>query len=157
MPESLAVTVKFEAPAVVGVPEIAPALLRVNPAGKLPLVTLQVMVPTPPLDCKLALYGSADHAVRQGRGGDGQLGIDGDAECLVRGLLRRAGIGGCDGEIRDARRRGRAGNRARTAQGSTPPARLPVVTLQLMVPVPPEAARRRCRPYPPHRWRATLW
>lgn len=51
----MARTVKLEAPAVVGVPEIAPAPFMDNPAGKVPLATLQVMVPTPPLDCKLAL------------------------------------------------------------------------------------------------------
>ena len=52
----MAVTVKLEAPAVVGVPEIAPALLRVNPAGRVPVVTLQAAVPTPPVDCNAALY-----------------------------------------------------------------------------------------------------
>ena len=51
----MAVTVKLEAPAVVGVPAINPAPLMVNPAGKEPLVTLRVMVPTPPLACTLAL------------------------------------------------------------------------------------------------------
>lgn len=55
VPESLAVTVKFEVPAAVGVPEIAPAVLMVNPAGKEPLVTLRVMAPTPPLVCTLAV------------------------------------------------------------------------------------------------------
>lgn len=52
----MAVTVKLEVPVVVGVPEIVPELLNVNPAGKLPL-SLQVMVPTPPVDCSAALYG----------------------------------------------------------------------------------------------------
>ena len=56
MPESLAWTVKLEVPAVVGVPEIAPAPLMANPAGKLPEETLQVMVPTPPLDWRVAVY-----------------------------------------------------------------------------------------------------
>jgi len=37
------------------VPDITPAPLRLNPAGKLPELTLQVMVPTPPVDCKLTL------------------------------------------------------------------------------------------------------
>ena len=38
--ESVTVTVKFEVPVVpVGVPEIAPALLKVKPAGKVPAVT----------------------------------------------------------------------------------------------------------------------
>ena len=41
--ESLTCTVKFEVPAVVGVPEITPLLApRVKPAGKLPLMMLQV-------------------------------------------------------------------------------------------------------------------
>ncbi|MGD0922779.1 MAG: hypothetical protein ABSA70_13580 [Terriglobia bacterium] len=40
--ESVAVTVKFEVAAAVGVPEIDPELLSVRLAGKLPLVTLQV-------------------------------------------------------------------------------------------------------------------
>jgi hypothetical protein len=40
----------------VGVPEITPELLIANPAGKLPEDTVQVMVPTPPLDWRLALY-----------------------------------------------------------------------------------------------------
>ena len=56
VPESLAVTVKLVVPAVVGVPEIVPVLLKFNPAGKLPLVTLQVMVPVPPATCNVALY-----------------------------------------------------------------------------------------------------
>ena len=51
----MAVTVKLELPAVVGVPVIAPALLRVNPAGRLPVVTLQVTVPEPPVDCRVTL------------------------------------------------------------------------------------------------------
>lgn len=42
--------------AVVGMPEIAPAAPKVSPAGNVPLATLQVMVPTPPLDARLALY-----------------------------------------------------------------------------------------------------
>jgi len=52
----LAVTVKLEPPPVVGVPEIAPEVLKLNPAGKLPVVTLQVMVPTPPVACNVVLY-----------------------------------------------------------------------------------------------------
>jgi hypothetical protein len=48
--ESLTPTVKVELPAAVGVPEITPVLaLRVNPAGKLPVLTLQVYGATPPL------------------------------------------------------------------------------------------------------------
>jgi hypothetical protein len=41
--ESATPTVKFAVPAAVGVPEITPVLaLRDNPAGRLPLLTLQV-------------------------------------------------------------------------------------------------------------------
>lgn len=55
VPELVAVTVKFVVPAVVGVPEIVPELINVNPAGKLPGVVLQVIVPTPPALCSVAL------------------------------------------------------------------------------------------------------
>jgi hypothetical protein len=48
VPESVAVTVKGTVPAAVGVPEMAPAPLKFNPPGKLPLVTLQLIVPVPP-------------------------------------------------------------------------------------------------------------
>ncbi len=54
MPESTAETAKFVVPAVVGDPEILPALLNVNPAGKLPWDTLQVIVPVPPAFCSVA-------------------------------------------------------------------------------------------------------
>jgi hypothetical protein len=48
--------VKLEAPGVVGVPEIAPALLKERPAGSVePEAKLQVSVPAPPLACKVAL------------------------------------------------------------------------------------------------------
>jgi hypothetical protein len=41
--ESVTVTVKLEVPVVpLGVPEITPALLKANPAGKLPDVRLHV-------------------------------------------------------------------------------------------------------------------
>ena len=43
----VAVTVKVEVPAVVGVPVILPSSLRRNPAGRVPLVTLHVMVGSP--------------------------------------------------------------------------------------------------------------
>ena len=56
VPESVAVTVKFVVAAAVGVPEIVPELLKFRPAGKLPVVTLQVMVPVPPVACKGAEY-----------------------------------------------------------------------------------------------------
>jgi SpoU rRNA methylase family enzyme len=36
LPESVAVAAKLKTPLVVGVPEIAPALERVSPAGRLP-------------------------------------------------------------------------------------------------------------------------
>jgi hypothetical protein len=42
LPESVAVTAKLYAPLVVGVPEIAPALERLRPAGRLPELSDQV-------------------------------------------------------------------------------------------------------------------
>lgn len=56
VPESVAVTVKFVVAAVVGVPEIVPEVLSFRPPGKLPVVTLQVIVPAPPVDCRVAEY-----------------------------------------------------------------------------------------------------
>ncbi len=56
--ESVTVTVKFdvllEDP--VGVPEITPALLKLNPAGKLPAVTAQLYGGTPPVAWSVWLY-----------------------------------------------------------------------------------------------------
>jgi hypothetical protein len=39
---SVTVTVKGNVPAVVGIPEIMPALFRVKPVGRVPVVTAQV-------------------------------------------------------------------------------------------------------------------
>ena len=48
---------KFDVPAAVGVPEIAPvAAFRVNPVGSVPAVTDQVIGAVPPADCSVALY-----------------------------------------------------------------------------------------------------
>ena len=47
VPESVAVTVKLDVPALVGVPEMAEPL-TVKPPGKVPAVTLQLMAPVPP-------------------------------------------------------------------------------------------------------------
>jgi hypothetical protein len=46
---SLTCTVKLEVPAVVGVPVIAPAVLRLNPAGRAPTVVDQVYGVVPPV------------------------------------------------------------------------------------------------------------
>ena len=51
----MAETVKLAVPAAVGDPEIVPELLRVNPAGKLPCETLQVMGLVPPALFSVAL------------------------------------------------------------------------------------------------------
>jgi hypothetical protein len=56
VPESVAVTVTFAVAAAVGVPEIVPELLRFRPAGKLPVVTVQVIAPDPPVACKVVEY-----------------------------------------------------------------------------------------------------
>ena len=56
--ESVAVTVKLTWPTDVplGVPEITPvAAFNVRPAGRLPVVTDQVMGAIPPVDCKVWL------------------------------------------------------------------------------------------------------
>lgn len=50
---SVTVTVKLEVPAVVGVPEITPAALRLNPAGKVPDVTDHVYGAVPPAACSV--------------------------------------------------------------------------------------------------------
>ena len=55
VPESVAETVKLAVPAAVGDPEILPELIKVNPDGKLPWETLQVIVPVPPPLCNVAL------------------------------------------------------------------------------------------------------
>jgi hypothetical protein len=46
---SVANTVNDAGPSAVGAPLISPALLRVSPLGKLPLLTLYVYGPVPPL------------------------------------------------------------------------------------------------------------
>lgn len=48
MAESVAVTVNVVVPAVVGLPAIV-APLKLSPDGRLPVVTLQLMVPVPPV------------------------------------------------------------------------------------------------------------
>ena len=53
--ESATCTVKVEDPTVVGVPEIAPALLKVSPAGRLPDARVQVYGVTPPTAARVAL------------------------------------------------------------------------------------------------------
>jgi hypothetical protein len=53
--ESVAVTVKLEVPAVVGMPEITPFAAKTNPVGRDPGGTVQVMGVAPPADSKVAL------------------------------------------------------------------------------------------------------
>lgn len=53
--ESVTFTVKFDVPAVVGVPVIAPPLM-LKPAGKLPELIEYVSVPAPPVTAMLWLY-----------------------------------------------------------------------------------------------------
>jgi hypothetical protein len=47
--ESVAVTVKFDVPGIVGVPETSPADDNDNPAGSVPAVTANVYGDVPPL------------------------------------------------------------------------------------------------------------
>src|ERR1051326_5988286 len=51
---SSASTVNVELPAVVGVPESTPALLRVKPTGKVPLERVQVYGDWPPLTARVS-------------------------------------------------------------------------------------------------------
>jgi hypothetical protein len=53
---SVTVTVKVDVPIVVGVPEISPAELNDNPAGKLPVVTANVYGLVPPVATTDWLY-----------------------------------------------------------------------------------------------------
>jgi hypothetical protein len=53
--ESVTVTVKLEFPALVGVPESAPAELRVRPAGRELAVVLHVYGGVPPVAAKVRL------------------------------------------------------------------------------------------------------
>ena len=50
---SLTVAVKFELPLAVGAPEMIPADERVSPVGRLPDVTDQLYVATPPVACRV--------------------------------------------------------------------------------------------------------
>src|ERR1035438_4279430 len=78
---SVACTVKVALTIVVGVPVIAPVpLSKLNPAGKLPVVMLQVKggVPVPLVTCTAALYrtltatfGKLDSKITGGTGGAG--------------------------------------------------------------------------------------
>ena len=53
---SVTFTVNVVLPAVVGMPEIVPRLLKERPVGREePLARLQVSVPAPPVTCRLAL------------------------------------------------------------------------------------------------------
>src|SRR5689334_340609 len=55
--ESFTCTVKLLVPAVVGVPEIAPAGESASPAGRLPLATVHWLPPLPPLAASVWEYG----------------------------------------------------------------------------------------------------
>ena len=53
---SVAVTSNVNVPVAVGVPEITPPELNVNPPGKLPLLRLNVYEPLPPLAAIVCVY-----------------------------------------------------------------------------------------------------
>ena len=54
--ESVALTVKLDVPAVVGVPVMLPLAANANPVGSAPAETDQVIGVAPPVDCSVALY-----------------------------------------------------------------------------------------------------
>ena len=57
--ESVAITTREEEPDVLGVPEMVPLLLRERPGGNaVPVPRVHVTGGVPPLDCKVALYGT---------------------------------------------------------------------------------------------------
>jgi hypothetical protein len=56
---SVALTVKLKLPAAVGVPESAPLLLKVTPAGSAPLVMANVYGDVPPLAVIVCAYAAA--------------------------------------------------------------------------------------------------
>ena len=135
----MAWTVKLAVPAVVGVPEIAPELLIANPAGKLPEETVQVTVPTPPLDWRVAVYAAL--TTPEGRvvvvmTSLGLMVMVNACFAVWGGVLESvavtvkfvvpAAVGVPEMSPEPLR--------------VNPPGRLPVVTLQLMEPVPPVAA-----------------
>ena len=55
-PESVTVTVKELVPAVVGVPDKTPAVLKVRPAGSVPVDTVQLKGAVPPDAVRVRLY-----------------------------------------------------------------------------------------------------
>jgi hypothetical protein len=124
---------------VVGVPEIAPELLIVNPAGKLPEATVQVTVPTPPLDWRGAVYAAL--TVPEGRvvvvmTSLGLMVMVNACLAVWGGVLESAAV-----TVKFVAP-GAVGVPEMSPEPLrvNPPGRLPVVTLQLMVPVPPEVA-----------------
>ena len=135
----MASTVKLELPAALGVPEIVPELLRVNPAGKLPEATLHLIVPTPPLDWRLALYAALTTPL--GR----ELVVITSMALMVMLSDWFAVWGGVPESVAVT-----VNLLAPAAVGVpemtpellklSPPGKLPEVTLQLMEPVPPVAA-----------------
>ena len=50
---SVTCAVKFAVPVAVGVPVIAPALLSDRPVGREPLLTVQTLLPAPPLAARV--------------------------------------------------------------------------------------------------------
>jgi hypothetical protein len=55
--ESVALTTRLEAPGAVGVPEIVPELLKINPVGSAPVpaAMLQIKDPVPPIPSSITL------------------------------------------------------------------------------------------------------
>ena len=124
-----------------GVPETTPTPLAlpasVSPAGNVPVETLQVIGSVPPLVRMFWLYAVATVPL-------GKLvvvmlkhRIDRDAQRLSLGLRRGGGIGGGNREVRRARRGRRCRKSSLHCSDSIRAGKLPWVTLQVIVPVPP--------------------
>ena len=135
----MAWTVKLEVPAVVGVPVIVPLPLKANPAGRLPEETPHVTVPVPPLDPRVAVYAALTTP-------------EGRVVVVMTSLGLMVMVNGCfavwGGVLESVAVTVKFVVPAAVGVPEmspeplrvNPPGRLPVVTLQLMEPVPPEAA-----------------
>lgn len=135
----MAWTVKLEVPAVVGVPLIVPLPLKANPAGKLPEETLHVMVPAPPLDARVVLYAVLTKPL--GR----EVEVMTSLELMVMVNACLAVWGGVLESVAVTVKfvvPAAVGVPEMSPESLrvNPPGRFPVVTRQLMEPVPPDAA-----------------
>ena len=139
---SVTCTVNDAVPTVAGVPEITPVDARLNPAGNMPALTLQLYGVVPPLACSVVEY--AVPAVPPGN--DVVVTVGGCA--AATGILRFA-VAVAAGEPESVTRTVKADVPACVgvpeirpeAEMVSPTGKLPFVTDQVYGPVPPVAAK----------------